>query len=259
MIIVLRKARAGHAQAVVAVLAAVDAVFLVPEAQFVRNRFGDQHGLARQIVGADAQHALRRVHRAGMPTQHVQIEGPAQIGLRPAVPPEGQQAGQPARPAHGRIVVQLHIHGRGHHFPAHIGGTGHAHVAGQQKKMVDDAALSERQKTFDQSGIAAVVHHGDVKGDFLRGPAQGEDRLARGARTVEDRNGHVADGRDAGRMALEVLFHIAPLVRSKNGREKASGRQAQAFGQAGPSDQEGVPAALCRPDALLIDAPFPRW
>ena len=78
--------------------------------------------------------------------------------------------------------------------------------------MVDDAALPELQKHADQIWIAAVVHHCDVKGHFLRGPAQGKECLPRGAGAVEYRNGHVADRRDVGRMALEVLLHYCSFA-----------------------------------------------
>ena len=87
--------------------------------------------------------------------------------------------------------------------------------------MVDDAALPELQKHADQGRIAAVVHHGDVKGHFLRGPAQGKDCFPRGAGAVEYRDGHVADRRDVGRMALKVPLHYCSFADARCARRSS--------------------------------------
>ena len=109
------------------------------------------------------------------------------------MPPKGQQVAQPVSADHGRSVVPFHVQGGVHQFPAHIGGAGHAHIARQQKKMVNAAFFPPVLQAAHQVRFAAVVHHRNAKGHVPRCVVQGLDGHAGGRRPVEHGNDHVAD------------------------------------------------------------------
>ena len=107
--------------------------------------------------------------------------------------PQGQQVAQPVLAHNGGIVIQLHVQRRGHKLPAHIGCAGHAHIARQQKKMVDQALCPQGQQFFYKLRLAAIVHNRDMERHLARGGCQGADGALRGRRPVKNRDGHVAE------------------------------------------------------------------
>ena len=106
---------------------------------------------------------MRGLLATGGFAQHFAVKRAAKVRERLPVAPQGQQVAQPVPPHHGSIVIKLHVQRRGHKLPAHVGRTGHAHVARQQKKIVYDPLAAQTQQVFDQLRLAAVVHHGDLK------------------------------------------------------------------------------------------------